>query len=355
MAHINLTREEEAIVLEGLQDYLQDGIVMVIGSGFPAGYGLPGTQALATHLQSSIPANIESFQDSSAWTMVVERLTAGDGLEAALQATNVSDHLLQAITRESSTFIEVTECDALKAIGSDLTIPSLGRLAQHILRASRKLHIVTPNYDRLIEYQIELAGISVDTGYIGAYAAHYDPERTCLLNKEYIPEGRKGTIRTIVYPHVQIHKPHGSLDWYVQNDRILRSSVPLDLPRAIITPGLTKYRDGYLNHYSQQHSSAKKALEKAQRILAVGYGFNDDQLEQSWCPALSTSKPILILTKLLSDNARRLLHSSTLVSALTENTDDGGGTSLYQVGAGDPKVFSRPIWNMTSFVQEVIR
>jgi hypothetical protein len=198
---------------------------------------------------------------------------------------------------------------------------------------------------------LEFLGVAVETGYIGSYVGRYDSERSARSNKDYVAEGK--TIRSVIHPHVELHKPHGSLDWYVRDSEVIRSPVSLDLPRAIITPGLSKYKAGYETQYDQQRSAAARSLEKAPRVLAIGYGFNDDQLEHSWCNNLSTDKRVIIITKDLTPNALNLVRANKSVLALSSDPSDASATLVFQ--GTDVKTFSKPIWMAHHFVLEVIR
>ena len=343
--------DEEAKLLIELQDFFQEGVVIVVGSGLSARYGLPGMPHLADHLQATVPSSLAAA-DEVAWNDIVRELKAGRGLEAALQSKAVSEGLLQILVRESAACIEEKERDLLRSIATGLAISPISHLIGHILKSSRDIHIVTPNYDRLIECQLERANIPINTSYVGSYLAWYDSERSAIAQKEYILDGKR--IRTVHHRHVCIHKPHGSLDWYVQNNQVIRSFERLELPRAIITPGLAKYRVGYSLYYDQQRSAAARALEKAQRVLVIGYGFNDDQLEHSWCPGLTTSKRLVILTKNLTPNALTLLSSSGTAIALCEDPNNPLNALVYR-GCATPKSFSKRLWDLDIFVREVIR
>lgn len=353
-AHAQLSPEEERSLIEYLQDFLQDGVVVVIGSGFSAKYGMPVMSALATHLQVKVPGSINpsSMADKAAWALIDAELQNGSSLETALQVTNIPSELLDIVVRESATFIDSTETEVIRAIACGASVPPLGRIVQHILKASRQLHIVTTNYDRLIECQLEKSLIPLDTGYVGAYVAFYDSDRSALAHKEYINESKR--VRSVHHPHAYVSKPHGSLDWYIDGEKVIRCAERLQLPRAIITPGLTKYRSGYSPHYEEQRSTAIKALEKATRVLVIGYGFNDDQLEHRWCPNLKTAKRIVILTKVLTPNATELVKASTGAYALCEDPSDFSKTLIFQ-GPAPPKVCSKKLWDIEDFTKEVIR
>src|SRR3990172_7558350 len=54
----------------------------------------------------------------------------------------------------------------------------------------------------------------------------------------------------------------------------------------------------------------------AARLMFIGYGFNDDHLEQYLCPGFKVAKPSVILTKDLSENGRKVVANSKGVDVI---------------------------------------
>ncbi len=345
------SEDDTARLISELQDFLQDGVVLVVGSGLTISYGLPSMSQLAEQLRLVIPAQLHRA-DEDTWKEVEKKLLSGTGLENALQGINASLALLSTLVKETADFVESFEQPVIRALSEELRPPVFGKLAAHILRSSRTLHVVTSNYDRIIEVEAEVMQVGVDTGYVGTYVARHNCDRSQLAHKEYHQNGK--SVRTTVKPHIRLHKPHGSLDWYSAPNGVIRSSHRLELPRSIITPGLTKYQHGYQQQYDQQRTAASTELMKASRVLVIGYGFNDDQLEQSWCPTLATEKKLILVTKSLTQNAERLLKASPNMLAITEAAGtDTAGSALHR-GCNEPMFIARELWSITGLYKEII-
>jgi hypothetical protein len=66
-----------------LQDHLQEGLLVVVGSGLSAAEGIPEMWLLAEHLKRVVPPRLATTPDP-AWSVVVSALDAGDNLESAM-------------------------------------------------------------------------------------------------------------------------------------------------------------------------------------------------------------------------------------------------------------------------------
>jgi hypothetical protein len=74
---------ELSTVKRRLQDHLQEGLLVVVGSGLSAAEGIPGMASLAAHLKREIPPRLAAAPDP-AWGVVAAALDAGDNLEVAI-------------------------------------------------------------------------------------------------------------------------------------------------------------------------------------------------------------------------------------------------------------------------------
>lgn len=112
-------------------------------------------------------------------------------------------------------------------------------LLNHLTFNQNELIIITPNYDRLIEIACEIAGLEISTGFINSYHCINNPE--VELDKFKIAHSikttrGKSTVQIRTKKHVKIFKPHGSLDWFKADDKIIRTSFQNKHERLIITP-----------------------------------------------------------------------------------------------------------------------
>ena len=150
-------------------------------------------------------------------------------------------------------------------------------LIRHMLKEETGIPVITTNYDRLLEVAVECAGLCVNTLFVGQHLGRLDADAAhrsmCKSFEKY-----KGRFLLKFHPHAVVLKPHGSLDWYMQNDDPVRCPL-LDLQRLIITPGLNKYRGGYNRPFDSHRERANREIDRATRFLIIGYGFRDEHLQ----------------------------------------------------------------------------
>ena len=153
---------------------------------------------------------------------------------------------------------------------------------------------------------------------------------------------------------VLLLKPHGSLDWFLMGDEPVRCSLPLELSRLIITPGLNKFRSGYDRPFDRHRERANSEIDKASRYLIIGYGFNDDHLETHLSPQLKKGLPGLIITRSLSENAKMIINNCSRIIAITAGEDPKiDGAKVYY--SGKEYFYQGPnIWDLGIFIEEVL-
>jgi hypothetical protein len=307
-------------------------------------------KVIADHLKAHFSSGLHG-EDLETWNRIAGRIDAGSGLEQALQSELISDLLYSEIVKITSSTVITAERKAISQIITGDKLPPISRLLGHLAAGSPSINVVTTNYDRLVEVQSELAGLGVDVGYPGSYASPYDPNSSARTHKSTVRYGR--LYRTVIDRHVRIFKPHGSLDW-IKAHGIVRRSMTYPVPNPIIiAPGPSKYRTGYEEPFTRQREGACAVLRAAQRFIALGYGFNDDQLEQSWCAGLVCEKPLLIVTKDLTDNCRSLVEKSNSVIALSRSPENPSYTLVAESGVPATYV-DRDLWSLDRFVSEMI-
>lgn len=86
-----------------------------------------------------------------------------------------------------------------------------------------RLNIFTTNYDRIVEFGAELAGIRLLDRFIGSVNPNFRSSRL-EIDMHYNPPGIRGEPR---YLEGVVHfaKLHGSIDWVYQNGNVRRISV----------------------------------------------------------------------------------------------------------------------------------
>lgn len=335
-----------------LQDHLQEGLLMVVGTGLSIAEGIPGMGQLANQLKSEIPDKISANPDPG-WEQIVASLDAGDHLEAAMGKTTLLPSTVETIVSTTANMISCAEKEVLsKVLIGERELP-FTPFVKHLFKSGKQFHLITPNYDRLIEFATEAAGIGVDSRFFGYLHGLSNPKKSADSHRESYISGKNSAFRPL--PCLCVHKPHGSLDWFEVNGKLVRCPIETGKVPVIITPGASKYRESFKWAFDEQRTSGNRAATNATRLLFIGYGFNDDHLEQYLCPNLKLSKHSVIITKELSQNALKII----------ENSKDNEVFALCAVSATDPRtrilssqgeeiIVDEQLWNLEGFNKGVI-
>lgn len=335
-----------------LQDHLQEGLLLVVGSGLSAAEGMPGMMSLGAHLKSVMPPLLVSMPDPE-WDTVVTALDMGDHLEAAMGKANLQSSTVDAIVDATAKLILKQELEVFsKVLSGTKTLP-FTTFAKHLFRGGRKFHLITPNYDRLIELATEAAGIGVDTRFAGHLFAYSDPKRSADAHRESYMAGRNALLRPL--HQLCVYKPHGSLDWFEVGGEVVRCPVNPGKTPIIITPGSSKYRESFRWAFDDQRTAGNKGAANSSRLMFMGYGFNDDHLEQYLCPNLTLTKPTVIMTKGLSGNAKKVIANSsgTQVIALSAVSETNLRTRI-STSLGEELIVDEELWHLEGFNKGVI-
>jgi hypothetical protein len=144
------------------------------------------------------------------------------------------------------------------------------------------------------------------------------------------------------------------LDWYYREGKPVRYSGELPLQRLIITPGLNKFRNGYESPFDRHRDRANNVIDKANRFLVVGYGFNDDHLETHLLPKIKSGIPTLLLTRTLSHNAIKLASEFATIIAIQHAAKDGTEGSSVFSNKVEEFLPDLALWDLDNFVNEVL-
>ncbi len=335
-----------------LQDHLQEGLLLVVGTGLSIAEGIPGMLPLAKHLLVVIPPRLATAPDT-AWNEMVAALNAGDHLEGAMGKVNLKATTVDAIVEATARFILEKELEVLSRVISGTRTLPFTTFAKHLFKAGKKFHLITPNYDRLIELATEAAGIGVDTRFVGQLIGHSDPKRSSDSHRESYMAGRNAMFRTVA--NLCVYKPHGSLDWFDVGGQVVRCPINTGKTPIIITPGASKYRESFRWAFDDQRTSGNRIVANATRLMFIGYGFHDDHLEQHLCPDLKLTKPTVIIAKQLSDNARKAIASSSGVQviALCAVSESDLKTRI-TTSSGEELIVDEQLWHLEGFNKGVI-
>lgn len=334
-----------------IQNHLTDGLIVVVGSGLSAAAGLSGMPGLARHLTATVPKDLAP-QLLPSWGKVADALSKGLNLEEVLLSIPVEPELETIIINVTANLIESEERAVVQRVLSGSQELPIGRLFNYLFKVTDTLNVITSNYDRLIEVAAEVAGYGIDTMFVGQLYGRFDARMSReALGIATQTKSRK-EIKRVYRKHIRIFKPHGSLDWYTHDMMPVRCSVPLDLPRLMIAPGATKYLRGYSQPFDAHREEANRAIDNAARLLVVGYGFNDQQLETHLRDQLKRGIPCVVITRSLSANAVTLIKEVPTMIVLSQ-AKTGGGTQLDYNG----NQFHYPdidLWDLKEFLRQAL-
>ena len=218
------------------------------------------------------------------------------------------------------------------------------------LPQDNRFSVITTNYDRLIELAAEMAGFLVDTRSLGRHFAPFSRTDGCYTFATDVLWQRNG-LRRIEHRVISLYKPHGSLDWIDYDGQPVRSAFDLGPERAlIITPGLNKYRACYNEPFDLHRELANDAIDRAERLLIIGYGFNDDHLETHLKARIRSGIQTVMLARNLTENAKSHLAAGPSVWGIEEAF---GGTTIYNDGT-TRYLLGEKLWDVAGFVSGVL-
>lgn len=345
---------EQGDLYSYVQGVFRRGLVLVVGSGASCAFGLPGMTALASFLIQEAPGRIVGLDQDSVdnWVTLSGLLQQSTDLESAMSSTAVSDSLSDVLGQLIADCVLEAEKAAIDQILNSPTVSAFGRLFSHLLQTAPTLNVITTNYDRLLEVQAARAGVRLDSMFYGHTIGRFDSDlsREELLYPQ-TPAGRGRTTQFAYRPHVQLSKPHGSLDWFSQGNTHYRSDLDVPGIRRIVPPGGNKYRLGYEVPFDAQRNRANAAIDKASALLFVGYGFNDDHL-QTHIQSRVYEVPTVILSRTLTAKAHEYLALNES-SVGIEAGDDLSRSRVFRDGV--VAELDEPIWDIEHLVQEVLK
>ncbi|MBH2812365.1 SIR2 family protein [Serratia liquefaciens] len=268
---------------------------LILGSGASAAFGMSGMGALAAYLIKNVV--VDDAGHLAAWEVFCKDLESGMDLESALHKNDLPEEVTRNIV--FSTWMHLCPQD-LDIFNNGLDTHDeypLCTLLKHMLRSTQgKVNIITTNYDRIAEYACEQARIHHYTGFAHGF-------RRFQADSNYL----------ICQRQVNIWKVHGSLDWFLSSSGEIcalgnSEKIPNNYIPLIVTPGIAKYRSTHKEPYKTIIHEADNILDSASAYLCIGYGFNDEHIQEKLVnKCVSKGSKLIIITHKLTDSTRRIL------------------------------------------------
>ena len=152
-----------------------------------------------------------------------------------------------------------------------------------------RLNLFTTNYDRVIEYGAELAGIRLIDRFVGSINPVFRSSRL-EVDMHYNPPGIRGEPRYLEGV-VQFTKLHGSLDWVMRNDTVRRIALPYGAESIdkysneddtlMIYPNAAKDRETSEYPYVELFRDfAASVCRPNSTLVLYGYSFGDQHINR---------------------------------------------------------------------------
>jgi len=354
-------------LLAELQGIFRRRPVLVLGCGASAAMGaslgvqFPGMGELADHLRGRVPELVGGKPGPlEQWGRCAALLDAV-GLEQALTDQPVRDRgLLRAIVDATAELVgtadRVVRETVLSGGGTGLALArALGFLLDSVDAVNPVVHVVTPNYDHVVEYACFAARALCLTSFRGSVVGSFEPDPNKQGNLQAVAVSRgRGRSRREPRPlrHVALWKPHGSLSWFEADGTTVElGERPSGAERVMVTPGVGKYETCMTQPALVYHrEKAGEALRRASAVVFCGYGFNDRHLETALLPRLRQGLPGAVLSRELTSAARRMVADHPRLLALEA---EAPGATLCHCPGGPLRV-DGDLWDLDHFLREVI-
>ena len=288
------------------------GSGITLGIGSLAGVGATGMEPIALNLEddTQLPALIEAHADRSAKEVGRGKANIEDQIRSALglltgleilgdpRCSALRDGLnrlltefLSAILQTEVGLFESFESASEKGMRAQQVLASFLLTFASRLASRERLHLFTTNYDRLLEYGCDLAGLRVVDRFVGVLSPIFRSSRIDV-DLHYNPPGIRGEPRYLEGV-IRFGKLHGSLDWQARGADIYRIGVPFgaapghpDIPKApintvMIYPNPAKDIETFDYPYAELFRDFSAATCRPNAALVTyGYGYGDDHLNR---------------------------------------------------------------------------
>lgn len=357
----------EDVAVERLRNFFREKPFLFFGTGMSCALDPRfGMLALQDALVNGINSDTLNSKQKTEWHAVTSALRNGTDLENALNSVSDQD-LLKAVTEFTGSFIAGIDQEFAYQIAQGSAkwpaIQLVKKLVDTLPEGDRILHVLTPNYDMLCEYACDYAGIPYANGFSGGIERKMDWKAVdcSLRTHEKVTYGRKSQSICKHKKHIRIYKVHGSLNYFSHRNAVIENNAWMWKPpefasRVMITPGLSKYQT--LQQYRQELlQTADIAINRATHFLFLGYGFNDNHLEEYIKRKLITqSCHGLIVTRNSNHRILSLLNQSANLWLICKTEPpDPEGTRIFNMQYADWLMLpGELLWNIDEFTKRIL-
>lgn len=244
---------------------------------------VPAIAALTEQCRAGVCGNKEAFE--KAWQLIESHCTEDcqvinienilSKVRSKIDALGSKEKLVGLSKDDLLTFEQIIrETIATAATPSEENIPEElphHHFASWVKEATRiaPIEIFTTNYDILIERSLELSGIPIFDGFVGAHNPFFLPDS--LDREELLPPNN----------WVRLWKIHGSVNWQLDDSfkpvRIIRTQPKLT--GEMILPSHRKYDESRKLPYTALLDRLGRVLNQEHSLLITcGFSFSDEHI-----------------------------------------------------------------------------
>ena len=327
------------------QDYYSLAPTIILGSGASAAFNMSGMWDLAQHLKTHVDVTGFQGDELAEWLKFCALLDDNTDLETALYRVTLSDELTRQVVINTWELINPEDLGVFNRSIKERSFFPLGHLIQSMFKSALpQIDIITTNYDRLAEYACDQEGLHHHTGFSYGY-------RRKLVDGK-LPDFNRT---------VNIWKVHGSLDWLKStiNETCAfgnLASMPEGFTPQIVTPGTEKYRITHLEPFRTIIGKADLAIQNANSYLCVGFGFNDQHIQEKLIQkCVRDNISLTVITYALTDAAKLFLFDSGVGNYLAiERGEKDDQSVVYSSLYEEPIVVEGDYWSLNGYLNLIL-
>ncbi len=242
--------------------------------------------------------------------------TVDNSVEIKAKITQCKTELNDGLIKFANQVLEIEQNIVLGADNTEASEYLMSFLVSFASRSAtrERLNIFTTNYDRIIEYGSELAGIRLIDRFVGTINPVFRSTRA-KIDMHYNPPGIRGEPRYLEGV-VHITKLHGSLDWCMQDGVVRRFSLPYGAKEIatylnnsgenlLIYPNAAKDRETSEYPYVDLFRDLAASICQANSTLVVyGYSFGDDHINRVITDMLTIPSTHLVIISYSDEGGR---------------------------------------------------
>jgi hypothetical protein len=240
-----------------------------------------------------------------------------DDIELLLSLCHVSQ--MVAPSEAVETFINRTEAMVVercrfvtKDLQLDVHSAFLRKLGRRSVRKPR-VKLFTTNYDLCFEAAASRTRFVLIDGFSHSQPQEFDGGHfeLDLVHRELDRE-----MASYVPNVLQLYKLHGSVDWEVRNNQIVKAERPAR--PLIMYPRITKFELSYNQPYLEIMSRFQTSLRQNNTgVLVIGFGFNDVHIAQPIMAAVASNinlKLMIVGPELETSNKTEIKRAQQLIN-----------------------------------------